>query len=253
MLNQFSRTQLLLGQDGMDRLANARVAVFGVGGVGGFTVEALARSGVGAIDLIDDDKVCLTNINRQIIALRSTVGKYKVDVAAERLRDINQNIQVNTYKTFYMPDTAHQFDFSQYDYVVDATITGKLELVMQAHKAGTPIICSMGAGNKLDPTAFRVADIYKTSVDPLARVMRHELRKRGIKKLKVVYSEEPPMRPVDDMASSCRTNCICPPGAEHKCTERRDIPGSNAFVPSVVGLIIAGEVIKDLSGVGGRA
>ncbi len=254
MLNQFSRTQLLLGQDGMDRLANARVAVFGVGGVGGFTVEALARSGVGAIDLIDDDKVCLTNINRQIIALRSTVGKYKVDVAAERLHDINQNIQVNTYKTFYMPDTAHQFDFSQYDYVVDAidTITGKLELVMQAHKAGTPIICSMGAGNKLDPTAFRVADIYKTSVDPLARVMRHELRKRGIKKLKVVYSEEPPMRPVDDMASSCRTNCICPPGAEHKCTERRDIPGSNAFVPSVVGLIIAGEVIKDLSGVGGR-
>ena len=255
MLNQFSRTQLLLGQDGMDRLANARVAVFGVGGVGGFTVEALARSGVGAIDLIDDDKVCLTNINRQIIALRSTVGKYKVDVAAERLHDINQNIQVNTYKTFYMPDTAHQFDFSQYDYVVDAidNITGKLELVMQAHKAGTPIICSMGAGNKLDPTAFRVADIYKTSVDPLARVMRHELRKRGIKKLKVVYSEEPPMRPVDDMASSCRTNCICPPGAEHKCTERRDIPGSNAFVPSVVGLIIAGEVIKDLSGVGGRA
>ena len=209
MLNQFSRTQLLLGKDGMNRLANARVAVFGVGGVGGFTVEALARSGVGAIDLIDDDKVCLTNINRQIIALRSTVGKYKVDVAAERLRDINQNIQVNTYKTFYMPDTAHQFDFSQYDYVVDAidTITGKLELVMQAHKAGTPIICSMGAGNKLDPTAFRVADIYKTSVDPLARVMRHELRKRGIKKLKVVYSEEPPMRPIDDMASSCRTNC----------------------------------------------
>ena len=255
MLNQFSRTQLLLGQDGMERLANARVAVFGVGGVGGFTVEALARSGVGAIDLIDDDKVCLTNINRQIIALRSTVGKYKVDVAAERLHDINQNIQVNTYKTFYMPDTAHQFDFSQYDYVVDAidTITGKLELVMQAHKAGTPIICSMGAGNKLDPTAFRVADIYKTSVDPLARVMRHELRKRGIKKLKVVYSEEPPMRPVDDMASSCRTNCICPPGAARKCTERRDIPGSNAFVPSVVGLIIAGEVIKDLSGVGGRA
>ena len=255
MLNQFSRTQLLLGQDGMDRLANARGAVVGVGGVGGFTVEALARSGVGAIDLIDDDKVCLTNINRQIIALRSTVGKYKVDVAAERLHDINQNIQVNTYKTFYMPDTAHQFDFSQYDYVVDAidTITGKLELVMQAHKAGTPIICSMGAGNKLDPTAFRVADIYKTSVDPLARVMRHELRKRGIKKLKVVYSEEPPMRPVDDMASSCRTNCICPPGAARKCTERRDIPGSNAFVPSVVGLIIAGEVIKDLSGVGGRA
>ncbi len=255
MLNQFSRTQLLLGKEGMDRLANARVAVFGIGGVGGFTVEALARSGVGTIDLIDDDKVCLTNINRQIFALRSTIGKYKVDVAAERLRDINQNIQVNTYKTFYMPDTADQFDFTQYDYIVDAidTITGKLEMVMQAHKAGTPIICSMGAGNKLDPTAFRVADIYQTSVDPLARVMRHELRKRGIKKLKVVYSEEPPMRPIEDMAISCRNHCVCPPGTARKCTERRDIPGSNAFVPSVVGLIVAGEVIKDLSGAGGRA
>lgn len=255
MLNQFSRTQLLLGKEGMDRLANARVAVFGVGGVGGFTVEALARSGVGTIDLIDDDKVCLTNINRQIFALRSTIGKYKVDVAAERLRDINQKIQVNTYKTFYMPDTADQFDFTQYDYIVDAidTITGKLEMVMQAHKAGTPIICSMGAGNKLDPTAFRVADIYQTSVDPLARVMRHELRKRGIKKLKVVYSEEPPMRPIEDMAISCRNHCVCPPGTARKCTERRDIPGSNAFVPSVVGLIVAGEVIKDLSSVGGRA
>ncbi len=255
MLNQFSRTQLLLGKEGMDRLANARVAVFGVGGVGGFTVEALARSGVGTIDLIDDDKVCLTNINRQIFALRSTIGKYKVDVAAERLRDINQNIQVNTYKTFYMPDTADQFDFTQYDYIVDAidTITGKLEMVMQAHKAGTPIICSMGAGNKLDPTAFRVADIYQTSVDPLARVMRHELRKRGIKKLKVVYSEEPPMRPIEDMAISCRNHCVCPPGTARKCTERRDIPGSNAFVPSVVGLIVAGEVIKDLSGAGGCA
>lgn len=255
MLNQFSRTQLLLGKEGMDRLANARVAVFGVGGVGGFTVEALARSGVGTIDLIDDDKVCLTNINRQIFALRSTIGKYKVDVAAERLRDINQKIQVNTYKTFYMPDTADQFNFTQYDYIVDAidTITGKLEMVMQAHKAGTPIICSMGAGNKLDPTAFRVADIYQTSVDPLARVMRHELRKRGIKKLKVVYSEEPPMRPIEDMAISCRNHCVCPPGTARKCTERRDIPGSNAFVPSVVGLIVAGEVIKDLSGVGGRA
>ncbi len=255
MLNQFSRTQLLLGKEGMDRLASARVAVFGVGGVGGFTVEALARSGVGTIDLIDDDKVCLTNINRQIFALRSTIGKYKVDVAAERLRDINQNIQVNTYKTFYMPDTADQFDFTQYDYIVDAidTITGKLEMVMQAHKAGTPIICSMGAGNKLDPTAFRVADIYQTSVDPLARVMRHELRKRGIKKLKVVYSEEPPMRPIEDMAISCRNHCVCPPGTARKCTERRDIPGSNAFVPSVVGLIVAGEVIKDLSGAGGRA
>ena len=255
MQEQYSRTQLLLGKEAMEKLHNSRVAVFGIGGVGGYTVEALARSGVGALDLIDDDKVCLTNLNRQILATHKTVGKYKVDVAEERIHDINPDAVVNTYKTFYMPDTADQFDFSQYDYVVDAidTVKGKLELVMQAHKAGTPIICSMGAGNKLDPTAFRVADIYKTSVDPLARVMRHELRKRGIKKLKVVYSEEPPMRPVDDMASSCRTNCICPPGAARKCTERRDIPGSNAFVPSVVGLIIAGEVIKDLSGVGGRA
>jgi tRNA A37 threonylcarbamoyladenosine dehydratase len=216
-------------------------------------VEALARTGVGTLDLIDDDKVCLTNINRQIYATRTTVGKYKVDVAKERILDINPNAVVNTYKTFYMPDTADQFDFSQYDYVVDAidTVTGKLMLVEQAKAAGVPIISSMGAGNKMDASAFMVADIYETSVCPLAKVMRRELKKRGIDHLKVVYSKEKAMTPVDDMAISCKTHCICPPGTARKCTQRRQVPGSNAFVPSVVGLIIAGEVIKDLSGVKG--
>jgi tRNA A37 threonylcarbamoyladenosine dehydratase len=232
----------------MEKLKNARVAIFGIGGVGGYTVEALARSGVGTLDLIDDDKICLTNINRQIFATRSTVGKYKVDVAQDRILDINPEAKVNIYKTFYVPDTADQFDFTQYDYVVDAidTVTGKIELIMQADKTNTPIISSMGAGNKMDPTAFRVADIYKTNVCPLAKVMRRELKKRGIEKLKVVYSEEKPMTPIDDMAISCRAHCICPPGTVRKCTQRRQVPGSNAFVPSVVGLIIAGEVIKDI-------
>lgn len=250
MLNQFSRTELLYGNDAMEKLAQARVAVFGVGGVGGYTVEALIRSGIGAIDLIDDDKVCLTNINRQIYATRKTVGKYKVDVAAERIAEINPDAVVRTYKTFYMPETSSQFDFTQYDYIVDAidTVKGKIELVMNAAKAGTPIISSMGAGNKIDPSAFEVSDIFKTSVCPLARVMRGELKKRGIKKLKVVYSKEKPIAPVDDMAISCRTNCICPPGTSRKCTQRRQVPGSTAFVPSVVGLIIAGEIINDLTG-----
>ncbi len=249
MLNQFSRTELLLGHDNMERLKNARVAVFGIGGVGGFTVEALARSGVGTLDLIDDDKVCLTNINRQIIATRKTIGQYKVDAAKERILEINPDAVVNIHKTFFMPDTADEFDFSSYDYVVDAidTVTGKIMLVEAAQKAGTPIISSMGAGNKLDPTAFEVADIYKTSVCPLAKVMRRELKKRGIKKLKVVYSKEKALTPIDDTANSCRSHCICPPGSARTCTQRRQIPGSTAFVPSVVGLIIAGEVIKDLT------
>ena len=248
MLNQFSRTQLLLGPEGMEKLKNARVAVFGIGGVGGYAVEALARSGVGALDLIDDDLVCLTNINRQIIATTKTVGRHKVDVAEERVHDINPHCVVQTYKTFYMPETADQFDFKEYDYIIDAidTVTGKLELIVRAQEAGTPIISSMGAGNKLDPTAFEVADLYKTSVCPLAKVMRRECRKRGIKHLKVVYSKEEPIRPLEDMSISCRKHCICPPGAERKCTERRDIPGSTAFVPSGVGLISAGEGIKDL-------
>ena len=249
MLNQFSRTELLLGHDNMEKLKNARVAVFGIGGVGGFTVEALARSGVGTLDLIDDDRVCLTNINRQIIATRKTIGQYKVDAAKERILDINPDAVVNTYKTFFMPDTADAFDFSAYDYVVDAidTVTGKIMLVEAAQKAGTPIISSMGAGNKLDPTAFEVADIYKTSVCPLAKVMRRELKKRGIRKLKVVYSKEKALTPIDDTTNSCRSHCICPPGSARTCTQRRQIPGSTAFVPSVVGLIIAGEVIKDLT------
>ena len=250
MLNQFSRTQLQFGAEGMEKLYHARVAVFGIGGVGGYTVEALARSGVGELDLIDDDRVCLTNVNRQIFATRKTVGQYKVDVAEERILEINPKAIVHKYKTFYAPQTADQFDFTQYDYVVDAidTVTGKLELVEQAQKAGVPIISSMGAGNKVDPTAFEVADIYDTSVCPLARVMRRELKKQGIEKLKVVYSKEPPLTPIDDMTISCRTHCICPPGTARKCTQRRQVPGSNAFVPAVVGLIIAGEVVKDLSG-----
>lgn len=251
MLNQFSRTELLLGNAAMEKLAASRVAVFGIGGVGGYTVEALVRSGIGAIDIIDDDKVCLTNINRQIYATRKTIGQYKVDVAKERILDINPDINVTAYKTFYTPETSSQFDFSAYDYIVDAidTVTGKIELVMNAAKAGTPIISSMGAGNKLNPAAFEVTDIYKTSVCPLARVMRYELKKCGIKKLKVVYSKEKPMTPIDNTEISCKTHCVCPPGTQRKCTARRQVPGSTAFVPSVAGLIIAGEIIKDLTGV----
>ena len=224
MLNQFSRTELLFGKAAMEKLASSRVAVFGIGGVGGYVCEALVRSGVGAFDLIDDDKVCLTNLNRQIIATRSTIGKYKVDVAKARVLDINPKATVNTYQTFYVPETAEQFDFSQYDYVVDAidTVTGKINLVMQAQQTNT------------------------TSVCPLAKVMRRELKKRGVKKLKVVYSEEKPLTPIEDEAISCKSHCVCPPGTVRKCTQRRQVPGSNAFVPSVVGLIIAGEVIKDL-------
>ena len=253
MLDQFSRTELLFGKEAMERLYHSRVAVFGIGGVGGYAVEALARSGVGTLDLIDDDRVCLTNLNRQILATRKTVAQYKVDVARERILEINPAAAVNTYKTFFSPDTASQFDFSQFDYVIDTidTVTGKLELVEQATLSGTPIISCMGAGNKLDPTAFEVADIYDTSVCPLARVMRKELRKRGIRSLKVVYSKEPSLTPLEDMSISCRAHCICPPGTARKCTQRRQIPASNAFVPPVAGLILAGEVIKDLAGIGG--
>lgn len=250
MLTQFSRTELLLGREAMERLAEARVAVFGIGGVGGYVCEALVRSGVRAFDLTDDDKVCLTNLNRQIIATRKTVGKYKVDVMKERMLDINPNVQVRTHQCFFLPENAEQFPFEEYDYVVDAvdTVTAKLELIERAKAAGVPVISSMGAGNKLDAGGFRVADIYETRVCPLAKVMRRELKKRGIKELKVVYSEEMPRTPVEDAAISCRENCICPPGSERKCTQRRAIPGSTAFVPPVVGLIIAGEVVKDLAG-----
>ena len=238
-------------KEAMERLSRARVAVFGIGGVGGYTVEALVRSGVGAIDLIDDDKVCLTNLNRQIIATRSTVGKYKAEVMRDRILDINPDCKVEVHKCFYLPETRDEFDFSSYSYVVDAvdTVTAKIALVMQAQETGTPIISSMGAGNKLNAAAFEVSDIYKTSFCPLARVMRYELRRRGIRKLKVVYSREQAMTPIDDMATSCRQNCICPPGTARKYTQRRQVPGSTAFVPAAAGLIAAGEVVKDLTGV----
>ena len=247
MLNQFSRTQLLFGPEAMNRLSKSRVAVFGIGGVGGYAVEALVRSGIGALDLVDDDRVCLTNLNRQLHATRKTVGKYKVDAAEERVKEINPDCQVRTFKTFFMPETQAEFDFSQFDYIVDAidTVTGKLVLAEQAQALNIPIISAMGAGNKLDPASFRVADIYQTSICPLSRIMRKECRKRGIKHLKVVYSTEVPTRPLEDPAISCRSHCICPPGTR-KCTVRRDIPGSTAFVPPVAGLIIAAEVIKDL-------
>lgn len=247
MLDRFSRTQLVFGKEAMDRLKGSHVAVFGVGGVGGYTVEALARSGVGAIDIIDNDKVCLTNINRQIIATTKTVGKYKVDVAKERIEEINPDCKVTAFRTFYMPETADRFDFTQYDYVVDAidTVTGKIALIENAKKAGTPIISSMGAGNKVDPTAFEVADIYKTSVCPLARVMRYELKRRGIKKLKVVYSKEKPIPPIADEDPNGENGCL---SKADKVLGKRQVPGSTAFVPSVAGLIIAGEVIKDIIG-----
>ena len=249
MLTQFSRTELLLGKEAMDRLKNARVAVFGIGGVGGYVCEALVRTGVGYFDLIDDDKVCLTNLNRQIIATRKTVGKYKTEVMKERMLEINPDVKVEIHDCFFLPENAKDFPFEEYDYIVDAvdTVTAKLEIIMRAKECNVPVISCMGAGNKLDPTQFEVADIYKTSVCPLARVMRRELKKRGVKKLKVVYSKEQPTRPIEDMSISCRSHCVCPPGTVHKCTERRDIPGSIAFVPSVAGLILAGEVIKDLT------
>lgn len=224
MEHPFSRTELLLGRDGVKRLQNASVAVFGIGGVGGYAVEALARSGVGRLHLIDHDKVSVSNLNRQIIAVTSTIGRYKVDAAKERILDINPKAEVYAYRTFYMPDTAEEFDFTQYDYVVDAidTVTGKLAIIMQAKQVGVPVISSMGAGNKLDASAFEVADIYQTSVCPLAKVMRRELKKRGVESLKVVYSKEPPVS-----------------------SERP--PGSTAFVPAAAGLILAGEVVKDLA------
>ncbi|MGN1417160.1 MAG: ThiF family adenylyltransferase [Oscillospiraceae bacterium] len=251
MLNQFSRTELTFGNVAMEKLYSSRVAVFGIGGVGGYVVEALVRSGLGAIDIIDDDKVCLTNLNRQIIATRKTVGQYKVDAAEERIHEINPDCKVTKHQCFYMPETSDQFDFTEYDYVVDAidTVTGKIEIIMNAKKAGTPVISSMGAGNKVNPAMLEVADIYETSVCPLARVMRYELRRRGVDSLKVVYSKEKPLPVKEDMSISCREHCICPPGTERKCTVRRDIPGSNAFVPSAAGLIIASEVVKDITSV----
>ena len=244
MQEQFSRTERLLGAEAMERLAASRAAVFGLGGVGGYTVEALVRSGLGAIDLIDNDTIALSNLNRQIYATHSTIGSYKVDVARQRILDINPNAIVRTYRTFYLPDTADQFDFTQYDYIVDAidTVSGKIALAENAYRAGTPIISCMGAGNKLDAAAFEVADIYETSVCPLAKVMRRELKKRGIPRLKVVYSRETPLTPLTSL-----TPADAPEADEaQKTTRRRQVPGSTAFVPSAAGLIMAGEVIRDL-------
>ena len=227
--NQFERTALLLGKASVEKLAEKRVAVFGVGGVGGFVCEGLVRAGIGAIDIVDKDTVALSNLNRQLIALHSTVGKNKVDVLEERLKDINKNLIIKKYKCFFLPETSETFDFREYDYVVDAidTVTGKIELILKAKEAGVPIISAMGSGNKLDPTAFQVSDIYKTSVCPLARVMRRELKKRGVEKLKVVYSKEEPIKPQFEEGEEV-------------------VPGSVSFVPPALGLIIAGEIVKDL-------
>lgn len=248
MLGPFSRTELLLGKEGVEKLKKSTVAVFGVGGVGSFAVEALARSGVGRLILVDDDDVCITNINRQLHATTKTVGKPKVDVMAERVKEINPKAVVLPIKEFVSKDNIEKLLSNDIDYVIDAidTVSSKIELVVKCNEMNIPIISSMGAGNKLDPTKFEVEDIYKTSVCPLAKVMRIELRKRGIKKLKVVYSKEPPMKPKLDEVVSCKVGCVCPPGATRKCTDRRQIPGSISFVPSVVGLIMAGEVIKDI-------
>lgn len=241
MLNQFARTEILLGKEAMDILAASRVAVFGIGGVGGYVVEALVRSGVGAVDLIDDDRVCISNLNRQLIATGKTIGRYKTEVMKERILDINPEAVVREHRCFFLPEKADEFDFAGYSYVVDAvdTVTAKIALVTESQKAGTPVISSMGTGNKLDPAKLEVADIYETSVCPLAKVMRRELKRRGVKKLKVVYSKEPPLSPMEDFRAEDERDL------EHK--ERRAVPGSTAFVPPAAGLIIAGEVIKDLT------
>lgn len=247
MLNQFSRTELLIGKESIEKLNKSKVAVFGIGGVGSFVVEGLVRAGVGNFILIDDDKVCLTNLNRQLIATRATVGKYKVEVAKERILSINPKANVEIVQEFFMPDSKEILDNSV-DYIIDSidTVTAKIELVVRANKLGIPIISSMGTGNKLDPTRFEVTDIYKTSVCPLAKVMRKELKARGINNLKVVYSKENPIKLDNNSESSCKNGCICPPGTKGKCTIRNQIPGSISFVPSVAGLIIAGEVVKDI-------
>ena len=247
--DQFSRTELILGKDGMEKLFDAKVAVFGIGGVGGYAVEALARSGIGRIDLYDNDKICLTNLNRQLHATTKNIGEYKVDAARERILDINPDAIVNTYKIFYVPDTSEQVDLTQYDYVVDAidTVSGKIELAVKTYEGGIPVISSMGAGNKMEASLFEIADIYATSVCPLAKVMRHELRKRGIPKLKVVYSKEPVIAPIKNTTPDYGQYCAFPPGTEENQARRRQPPGSTAFVPPVVGMIIAGEVVKELT------
>lgn len=248
MLNAFSRSELLIGKEAIEKLKNSSVVVFGIGGVGSYTAEALARSGIGRLILVDDDRVCITNINRQIIATTRTVGKPKVDVMKERILEINPNAEVITYQKFYNSESADEILKPDYDYVVDAidTVSSKIDLVVKCKEMGLLIISCMGAANKLDPTMFRVGDIYKTTIDPLSKVMRKELRKRNIDSLKVVYSTEEPIKPDQESEASCKLHCICPPGTARKCSARRQVPGSVSFVPSVAGLIIAGEVVKDL-------
>lgn len=248
MLNQFSRTELLIKSEGIEKLKNSKIAVFGIGGVGSFVVEGLVRAGVGNFVLIDDDKICLTNLNRQIIATRKTIGKYKVDVAKERILEINPDAKVETYQEFYMPDSKTNIINKEIDYVIDCvdTVTAKIEIIEQCKKLNIPVISSMGTGNKLDPSKFEITDIFKTSICPLAKVMRKELKKRNIDNLKVIYSKEEPIKIDDNSNSSCKTNCICPPGTKRKCTIRNQVPGSISFVPSVAGLMIAGEVVRDI-------
>ncbi|BBB91126.1 MAG TPA: tRNA threonylcarbamoyladenosine dehydratase [Methylomusa anaerophila] len=248
MLHEFSRTELLIGAEALKKLAASKIAIFGIGGVGTFAAEGLVRSGVGKFVLIDDDCICLTNINRQLHATRKTVGKPKVEAMRDRILDINPKAEVTTFQKFYLPETAAEIISADYDYIVDAidTVTGKIDLVVKAKERNIPIISAMGAGNKLDPTRFEVADIFSTSVCPLAKVMRKELRERGVTSLKVVYSREEPVKPVESEETSCAMSCICPQGTTRKCTSRRQIPGSVVFVTSVAGLIIAGEVVKDI-------
>jgi len=248
MLHAFSRFELLVGHEALEKLKNSKVAVFGIGGVGSYAVEGLARSGVGKLVLIDDDCICLTNINRQIIATTKTVGRPKVEVMRERVLEINPKAEVTVHQLFYMPATAEEVFIEDFDYIIDAvdTVTAKIDLIMKAREKGIPIISSMGTGNKLDPTRLKITDISKTSVDPLARVMRKELRDRGITSLKVLFSDEEPAKTIETMQTSCKEGCICPIGTTRKCTIRHHIPGSVSFVPSVAGLIIAGEVVKEL-------
>lgn len=248
MLNQFSRTELIIGKEGIKKLSRAKVVIFGIGGVGSFVCEGLARAGVKHFVLVDDDKICLTNLNRQIHATIGTIGMPKVDAMKERILDINPQAEVKTFMTFYMPDTDTNIIDESVTYVVDAvdTVTAKIKIIMDSQEIGVPVISAMGTGNKLDPTRFEITDIYKTSVCPLAKVMRKELKARGVRHLKVLYSKEDPIKPNQGADSSCKTNCVCPPGTKRKCTVRNQVPGSISFVPSVAGLIIAGEVIKDI-------
>jgi tRNA A37 threonylcarbamoyladenosine dehydratase len=251
MLHEFSRTELIIGKEALEKLKNSKVAVFGIGGVGTYAVEGLVRSGVGKFVLVDDDCICLTNINRQLHATRKTVGRPKVEVMKERILEINPKAEVTTFQKFYLPESGDEMISDDYDYIIDAidTVTAKIDIILKAKERGIPVISCMGAGNKLDPTRFEIVDIYKTTICPLAKVMRKELRQRGVESLKVLFSTELPVKPMETEDSSCSNSCICPKGTTRKCTVKHQIPGSISFVPSVAGLIIAGEVVKDIAGI----